>query len=154
MRDKKSKKCFIFAAAFICIMFAIVARHQPPSRRKIKELWHGGVYWERESKQTMMHSSLENIDSQTVMETPKEITTTTTTPVITVGTSVQTSVDTVNELRSSHNVLQLVKPSHNCTHIVKHHRCDNTYSFNNDNTFVFHNKVNVLTVPASLFLTR
>jgi len=45
------------AGAFISIMLLIVARHHPPSRRKIKEIWHGRVYWE--SNTTMLRSSPE-----------------------------------------------------------------------------------------------
>jgi uncharacterized protein (TIGR01627 family) len=47
------------AAAFISIMLLIVARHHPPSRRKIKEIWHGRVYWE--SNTTMLRSSPEKV---------------------------------------------------------------------------------------------
>jgi len=46
-------------AAFISVMLLIVARHHPPSRRKIKEIWHGRVHWEQESNTTMLRSSPE-----------------------------------------------------------------------------------------------
>jgi hypothetical protein len=41
-----NKNIFVLYAAFISIMLLLVARHHPPSRRKIKEIWHGRVYWE------------------------------------------------------------------------------------------------------------
>jgi len=48
---------FVMTAAFISIMLLIVARHHVPTRRKIKEIWHGRVYWE--SNTTMLRSSSE-----------------------------------------------------------------------------------------------
>lgn len=45
------------AAAFMSILLLMVARHHPPSRRKIKEIWHGHVYLERSSNTTMLRSS-------------------------------------------------------------------------------------------------
>ena len=52
-----SKNIFVLFSAFISIVLLIVARHHPPSRRKIKEIWHGRVYWEGESNTTMLRSS-------------------------------------------------------------------------------------------------
>ena len=46
-------------AAFISIMLLIVARHHPPSRRKIKQIWHGRVYWE--SNTTMLRRPALNV---------------------------------------------------------------------------------------------
>ena len=74
------KNIFVLYAAFISIMLLLVARHHPPSRRKIKEIWHGRVYWEGESNTTMLRSSPEkalttNLDSElaedaTVVQSP------------------------------------------------------------------------------------
>lgn len=36
----------VMTGAFMSILLLIVARHHPPSRRKIKEIWHGRVYWD------------------------------------------------------------------------------------------------------------
>jgi len=52
------KSTFVMAAAFISIILLIVARHHPPSRRKIKEIWHGRVYWGPNS--TMLRAPLHN----------------------------------------------------------------------------------------------
>jgi len=52
--------------AFLSILLLMVARHHPPSRRKIKQIWHGRVYWE--SNTTMLRSSpgvREKINEQT-----------------------------------------------------------------------------------------
>ena len=49
-------KIWGFTAFFICCLLVFVARHHPPSRRKIKEIWHGRVFWERESNTTMLRS--------------------------------------------------------------------------------------------------
>jgi len=47
-------------SAFVtCCWLVFVARHHPPSRRKIKEIWHGRVFWEGESNTTMLRSSSE-----------------------------------------------------------------------------------------------
>tara|TARA_B110000285_G_scaffold235601_1_gene318529 strand:- start:27833 stop:35488 length:7656 start_codon:yes stop_codon:yes gene_type:complete len=54
-----AKKSFVLTAAFISIMLLFVARHHPPSRRKIKEIWHGRMHWEGESNTTMLRSSPE-----------------------------------------------------------------------------------------------
>ena len=62
---------FVMAAAFICIVLVLTARHHPPSRRKIKEIWHGRVYWEGESNTTMLRSSekaLEQVELKEVNE--------------------------------------------------------------------------------------
>ena len=70
------------AATFISIMLLMVARHHPPSRRKIKEIWHGRVYWEGESNTTMLRSSPEKVtevrESSTNLDkfTPPKITVT------------------------------------------------------------------------------
>ena len=63
MRRTK-ENIFVIAAAFICMVLVFAARHHPPSRRKIKEIWHGRVYWE--SNTTMLRSApekaLENVE--------------------------------------------------------------------------------------------
>jgi len=51
------KNVVVLVAAFVSIMLLIVARHHPPSRRKIKEIWHGRVFWEGESNTTMLRSA-------------------------------------------------------------------------------------------------
>ena len=53
------KNVFVMTAAFISIMLLIVARHHPPSRRKIKQIWHGRVYWE--SNTTMLRRPALNV---------------------------------------------------------------------------------------------
>ena len=57
------KNIFVMVGAFLSILLLMVARHHPPSRRKIKEIWHGRVYWERESNTTMLRSSLRVINT-------------------------------------------------------------------------------------------
>ena len=54
------KNVVVLVAAFVSIMLLIVARHHPPSRRKIKEIWHGRVFWEGESNTTMLRAPLHN----------------------------------------------------------------------------------------------
>lgn len=51
---------FVMAAAFMSILLLMVARHHPPSRRKIKEIWHGRVYWEQESNTTFLRVPIYN----------------------------------------------------------------------------------------------
>jgi FkbM family methyltransferase len=66
---KYIKNMFVLFSAFISIVLLLVARHHPPSRRKIKEIWHGRVYWE--SNTTMLRSSpekvLENVEPTTAI---------------------------------------------------------------------------------------
>jgi rhamnogalacturonan II specific xylosyltransferase len=71
------KNIVILVAAFVSIMLLIVARHHPPSRRKIKEIWHGHVYWEGERDTTMLRSSAIVIENGTTKEivVPKIVTT-------------------------------------------------------------------------------
>jgi len=79
----KHQNIFICIASFICILLIVTARHHPPSRRKIKEIWHGRVYWEGESNTTMLRSSSEkvlitNLDSEldedaTVVKQPEVV---------------------------------------------------------------------------------
>jgi len=73
MRNSR-KDIFVMVAAFISIMLLVVARHHPPSRRKIKEIWHGRVYWE--SNTTMLRSSpekaLENVEPSNDISKPPE----------------------------------------------------------------------------------
>jgi len=66
-----NKNIFVMTAAFISVMLLIVARHHPPSRRKIKEIWHGRVYWESNTNTTMLRSSPEKVLEQ-VEPTPAE----------------------------------------------------------------------------------
>ena len=63
-------KIWGLSAFFICCWLIIVARHHPPSRRKIKEIWHGRVFWEKESNTTMLRSSPETVLEQVE---PKEV---------------------------------------------------------------------------------
>ena len=74
--------------AFLSILLLMVARHHPPSRRKIKEIWHGRVYWERESNTTMLRSSLRVIN--TTVDTTADTADTTTD---TVDTTADTAAD-------------------------------------------------------------
>ena len=55
------KNIVILVAAFVSIMLLIVARHHPPSRRKIKEIWHGHVYWEGERDTTVNVTNMSNL---------------------------------------------------------------------------------------------
>lgn len=78
-----AKNFFVSTAAFISIVLLFVARHHPPSRRKIKEIWHGRVSWEGKSNTTMLRSSPEkvlttNLDSElaedaTVVQQPEVV---------------------------------------------------------------------------------
>lgn len=55
----------------------LAARHHPPSRRKIKEIWHGRVFWEEDSNTTMLRSSAEKVPITQLEDTLiKEIVTT------------------------------------------------------------------------------
>ena len=78
------KNVVVLVAAFVSIMLLIVARHHPPSRRKIKEIWHGRVFWEGESNTTMLRSSpekiLEQVEPKEVNETPTNLDELTVTP--------------------------------------------------------------------------
>ena len=60
MRRPKENMFVVMVAAFLSILLIMVARHHPPSRRKIKEIWHGRVYWEEKSNTTMLRSSEKN----------------------------------------------------------------------------------------------
>ena len=77
-----AKKSFVLTAAFISIMLLFVARHHPPSRRKIKQIRHGRMHWEGESNTTMLRSSVEEVtevrESSTNLDkfTPPKITVT------------------------------------------------------------------------------
>ena len=59
-------KIWGFTAFFICCWLVFVARHHPRSRRKIKEIWHGRVFWQ--SNTTMLRSST-NVTKTTVAST-------------------------------------------------------------------------------------
>jgi len=61
------------AGAFLSILLLMVARHHPPSRRKIKEIWHGRVHWEQESNTTMLRSVFSQTDNKKEAK-PTEIT--------------------------------------------------------------------------------
>ena len=61
-------KIWGLSAFFICCWLVFVARHHPRSRRKIKEIWHGRVFWE--SNTTMLRSSPEKVLEQIE---PKEV---------------------------------------------------------------------------------
>ncbi len=52
---------FVLCSACICLVLVLAARHHPPSRRKIKEIWHGRVHWEEDSNTTMLRSSAEEV---------------------------------------------------------------------------------------------
>jgi len=45
MPHKDLPSYFVMFGACICIILLVAARHHPPSRQKIKEIWHGRVYW-------------------------------------------------------------------------------------------------------------
>jgi len=103
MRRPK-ENIFVIAAAFICIVLVFAARHHPPSRRKIKEIWHGRVYWEGESNTTMLRSSpekaLENVEPTEVNETPTNLDELTVTPPKIVVTE-STNQDDTSEVAQS-----------------------------------------------------
>lgn len=65
----KHKNSFFCIAAFICILLIFTARHHPPSRRKIKEIWHGRVYWEEGANTTMLRSVHKQKDTDVNSET-------------------------------------------------------------------------------------
>jgi len=68
-----STNVFVMAAAFLSILLLMVARHHPPSRRKIKKIWHGRVYWEGESNTTMLRSSVRVINTTVGTEITKKL---------------------------------------------------------------------------------
>ena len=45
MPHKDLPSYMVMFGACICIILLVAARHHPPSRQKIKEIWHGRVYW-------------------------------------------------------------------------------------------------------------
>ena len=53
MSKKDLPSYFVMFGACICIILLVAARHHPPSRQKIKEIWHGRVYWENSSEVSM-----------------------------------------------------------------------------------------------------
>jgi len=53
MPHKDLPSYFVMFGACICIILLVAARHHPPSRQKIKEIWHGRVYWENSSEVSM-----------------------------------------------------------------------------------------------------
>ena len=50
MSKKDLPSYFVMFGACISIILLVAARHHPPSRQKIKEIWHGRVYWENSSQ--------------------------------------------------------------------------------------------------------
>lgn len=57
---------FVLTAALVTILLLMAARHHPPSRRKIKEIWHGHVFWE--SNTTMLRLSFTPDDVHTSVD--------------------------------------------------------------------------------------
>ena len=53
MPHKDLPSYMVMFGACICIILLVAARHHPPSRQKIKEIWHGRVYWESSSEVSM-----------------------------------------------------------------------------------------------------
>ena len=53
MPHKDLPSYMVMFGACICIILLVAARHHPPSRQKIKEIWHGRVYWENSSEVSM-----------------------------------------------------------------------------------------------------
>ena len=45
MPHKDLPSYMVMFGACICIILLVAARHHPPSRQKIIEIWHGRVYW-------------------------------------------------------------------------------------------------------------
>jgi len=45
MSKKDLPSYMVMFGACVCIILLVAARHHPPSRQKIKEIWHGRVYW-------------------------------------------------------------------------------------------------------------
>jgi len=71
---KYGKNIFVMTGAFLTILLLIVARNHPPSKRKIKEIWHGHVHWEQESNTTtMLRSSAPDTIIDTTVPTMKKI---------------------------------------------------------------------------------
>jgi glycosyltransferase involved in cell wall biosynthesis len=122
-----SKNIFVLFSAFISIVLLIVARHHPPSRRKIKEIWHGRVYWE--SNTTMLRSAPEKVLGS-------------------VEPSTAIPSESTNEYLAD-ITSRLERPSQDCQDIVKHHRCSKPYSFNADGLKLDF-KANVLILGDSL----
>lgn len=53
----KFSELTVMFAAFICILLIFSARH-PNGKRKIKEIWHGRIFWEGESNTTMLRAAV------------------------------------------------------------------------------------------------
>jgi hypothetical protein len=71
-RKHPSNIIFVMATAFTSIMLLIVARHQPPSWRKIQQIWDERVHGE--SNTTMLRSSPEKVLVETTTAIPSEST--------------------------------------------------------------------------------
>lgn len=52
-----NKNVFVMVGAFVSILLLLVARHHPPTRRKIRQILHGHVYWEGETNKTLLRSA-------------------------------------------------------------------------------------------------
>lgn len=89
-------KIWRLSAFFICCWLVFVARHHPPSRRKIKEIWHGRVFWESNTTRetsTMLRSSVRV--NNTAVDTAVDTTTDTVTVDTVADTVADTAADTV-----------------------------------------------------------
>jgi FkbM family methyltransferase len=53
-----TNKCLGLIAIFICVWLIIVARQHPPTNRRVKEIWHGRIFWKRELNTTMLRTPL------------------------------------------------------------------------------------------------
>ena len=52
------KNVFVMVGAFVSILLLMVARHHLPTRRKIRQILHGRVYWEGEANTTLTNKTL------------------------------------------------------------------------------------------------
>ena len=93
----KIHNIFVLCSACICLVLVLAARHHPPSRRKIKKLWHGRVHWEEDSKTAMLRSSarvtnttVASTDADTVASSDADTSTDTAPDNIDVDTTVPT----------------------------------------------------------------
>lgn len=70
MSKKDLPSYMVMVGACICIILLVAARHHPPSRQKIKEIWHGRVYWETELKNTSSGTNLRSVHEPAKREAP------------------------------------------------------------------------------------
>ena len=66
MPHKKLPSYFGIFGACISIILLMAARYHPPSREKIKEIWHGRVYWENATNSLRLKRTVSDIQESNI----------------------------------------------------------------------------------------